>query len=319
MPWDRLKLAPLAGNIRWAPVSPASSEEIARVHTAGMTRFLQEACAQGPVLLDHAPTYVTRQSWQAARRAAGGVLGLERAVLGAGEGEPRRGFALVRPPGHHAEPRRPMGFCLLNNIAIAAADALAHGSGRVAVVDFDAHHGNGTQAFALEEPRLGFFSSHQYGIYPGTGRLDEAPQARGRIINVPLPARAGDAAFTQMLDLIIAPWLAVFKPSLVLVSAGFDAHWSDPLTQLGVSTTGYYRLARQLVELADQFCDGRILFVLEGGYDPERLADNVAAVFYALADLDEPADQAGPAPSPEPDLSGWLADISELHHLSRSF
>ena len=144
--------------------------------------FLQDACRQAPAIIDDAPTYVIKNSWQAALNAVGGTLAVSRAVLDQPAG---RGFALVRPPGHHAEPGQAMGFCLLNNIAIAALDALQRGAERVAIVDFDAHHGNGTQSAILNNEKVGFFSSHQEGIYPQSGRMDDAPQARGRLINLP--------------------------------------------------------------------------------------------------------------------------------------
>ena len=175
-------------------------------------------------------------SWQAALNAAGGALACARAVL---SGEASAGMALVRPPGHHAERDRAMGFCLLNNLAIAVHAALSTGVERILVVDFDVHHGNGTQDIFWEEERVAFLSIHQWGIYPGTGALEEAPHARGRIVNVPLPAHAGDQAFAKILEAVIHPLASSFRPQALFVSAGFDAHWSDPLASLGLSTSGF--------------------------------------------------------------------------------
>ena len=309
--FKRLLVSPLAQSITWLESEPATLDEAARVHAPQMLQFLQDACLQAPAIIDEAPTYVSRNSWQAALNAAGATLAVSRAVLDQPAG---RGFALVRPPGHHAEPRQAMGFCLLNNIAIAALDALQHGAERVAIVDFDAHHGNGTQSAILNNEKIGFFSSHQWGIYPGSGKMEEAPQARGRLINLPLPARAGDHAFELIVEQVLRPWLERFKPSLMLVSAGFDGHWSDPLTSLGLSTRGYFRLAQGLLALADEFCHHRVVFVLEGGYDPQRLAENVAAVLHAMAGADRAPDPAGTSPYAEPDIHEQLARLRTLHN-----
>ena len=163
--------------------APATRDEIARVHAPRMIEAVEAACRAGGGMIDYAPTFVTPTSFDDALLASGGTLGGARAVWA---GEAANAFALVRPPGHHAEPARAMGFCLFNNIAIAARDLLARGAGRVLVVDFDAHHGNGTQAAFWNEERLAYLSTHQWGIYPGTGRMDDAPHARGRLVNVPL-------------------------------------------------------------------------------------------------------------------------------------
>ncbi len=263
-------------------------------------------------LIDQAPTYVTSESWRAALDAAGGALAVSRGVL---QGMARRGFALVRPPGHHATRDTAMGFCLLNNLAIAAADALdggwPQGPRKLAIVDFDAHHGNGTQAIFGERPQVGFFSFHQEGIYPGSGSLDEAPHARGRLLNLPLPAHTGDHGLQEISAQVIGPWLRHFRPDMLFVSAGFDGHRSDPLTGLGFSTAGFFHLARSLADLADELCSGRIVCILEGGYDPRALAENVAAVLGALAGQPE-----APGPEdlyPEPDIRPRLARLRALH------
>ncbi|HVN56086.1 MAG TPA: histone deacetylase [Anaerolineaceae bacterium] len=310
--FGRLKEAPFADRLDWLPFRPASVEEIQAAHTPELVEFLQEACRQGPAIIDGAPTYVTQASWQAALDAAGGALACARAVL---RGEASAGLALVRPPGHHAERDRAMGFCLLNNLAIAVYAALSMGLERVLVVDFDVHHGNGTEDIFWREERVAFLSTHQWGIYPGTGSLEEAAHARGRIVNVPLPARAGDRAFAQILETVIRPLAASVRPQALFVSAGFDAHWSDPLASLGLSTGGFYRLSRGLVELAEEFCEGKQVCVLEGGYHPECLADGCLALAAALAGQEEPGDPTGPTPNPEPDVRPLLERVRAYHDL----
>ena len=295
-----------AGNMD--PVA-ATSEEVSLVHDPRLITGLEQACRQGPGVIDPAPTFVTRTSFSDALLASGGTLGCTRAVLG---GSARNAFAIVRPPGHHAEPGRPMGFCLFNNVAIAARDALARGIDRVAIVDYDAHHGNGTQAAFVDEERVAYLSMHQWGIYPGTGWFEEAPHAKKRIVNVPLPAGSGDGIYERIADEILAPFIGSFKPELILVSAGFDAHWNDPLTSLGLSTGGYFMLSTKLVDLAEEHCDGRIVFVLEGGYDPLNVANGSAAVFSALThvDFNGPGDVS---PHKEPDADERIEQVRKWH------
>jgi len=175
-----------------------------------------------------------------------------------------------------------MGFCIFNNIAIGAREALENGLQRVMVIDFDAHHGNGTQAAFLREERVGFISTHQWGIYPGTGWITDAPHAKGRLVNVPLHEFAGDGTFARIADAIFKPLVKSFRPQMLFVSTGFDSHWNDPLTSLGLSTRGFYNLSQKLVEIADEYCGGKIVFVLEGGYDPHNVANGAGAIFDAL-------------------------------------
>ena len=307
---DLLDLDSIPG-IEALAFSPASLAEVGRVHTSAMLEQLQAACRFGPGIIDSAPTYVTGASFDAALLAAGASLALTRAVTGEAS---RSGFALVRPPGHHAEPDRSMGFCIFNNIAIAAQDALAGGLERVMVVDYDAHHGNGTQKAFWQDPRAGYFSTHQEHIYPGSGWLEDAPHAHGRIANFPLPAYSGDACFEVIFEQALTPLLRQFKPALILVSAGFDAHWTDPLTSLGLSTAGFYAISKKLVELAGEICGGKIVFVLEGGYDPRTLANGVRTVFSALNGQEPPAVR-DPSRYPEPDITRRVAAFKKWHGL----
>ncbi|MEW6403849.1 MAG: histone deacetylase [Chloroflexota bacterium] len=293
--------------------APATNEEIARVHQPKLIRGLEAACRQGGGIIDYAPTFITETSFEDALLAAGGVMACMRAVV---RGEAKNAFAIVRPPGHHAEPDRSMGFCIFNNIAIAAYEALHLGLERVMVIDYDAHHGNGTQAAFTNEERLGFISTHQWGIYPGTGWLEEAPHARKRIVNVPLKAGAGDKTYTRVTDEIFKPMIESFRPQMILVSAGFDAHWSDPITTLGLSTAGFGAISKRLVELAQQVCNGKIVFVLEGGYDPGNVAHGAAAVFSALTGQRSENEANDPSPYPDPDHEARISEIRKLHNLS---
>jgi acetoin utilization deacetylase AcuC-like enzyme len=290
---------------------PAKHEDIARVHLPRLINGLERICReQAPGIIDYAPTFVTQTSFEDAMLAAGGTLACSRGVL---NGEFDNAFAIVRPPGHHAEPDKAMGFCLFNNVAVAARDALAKGLERVLVVDYDAHHGNGTQAAFLDDDRAAYLSTHQWGIYPGTGWIEDAPQAKKRVVDVPLPAFAGDQAFAQISEAILKPTVEAFKPEMIFVSAGFDAHWSDPLTSLGLSSAGFFHISKRLVEMAAEHCSGKIVFVLEGGYDPTNVANGVGAVFAALAGTSTEFDAGDPCPRREPDVMFRLEEVRKWH------
>jgi acetoin utilization deacetylase AcuC-like enzyme len=297
--------------VDWIKAKPALPEEIARVHTKEMVQSIQRVCEREPGIIDYAPTYVTSTSYDDSLLAAGATLDLTRKVM---DGEASNGFAIVRPPGHHAEPQRSMGFCIFNNIAVAAQDTLERGAQHVLIVDYDAHHGNGTQAYAWTNDRVAYLSTHQENIYPGSGAIQEAPHARGRIVNVPLPSRSGDAAFSHITSQLIAPFVRNLQPSLMLVSAGFDSHWDDPLTSLGLTTSGFYTISKALVQLAEEWCKGRIVFVLEGGYNPVNIARGVEAVFAVLTNS-EPEDDLRPSPYPEPEFESRVEAVRKFHNL----
>jgi len=307
---DALDLQAIPG-IEPLPAQAATLDEISRVHTPNMLKTLEQACASGPGIVDLAPTFVTLTSFHDALLAAGATIAATRAVL---NGDAANAFAIVRPPGHHAEPERAMGFCLFNNIAIAAKDALTRGPERVLVVDYDAHHGNGTERAFWEDIRAGYFSTHQKNIYPGTGNLWDAPHAKGRIADFPIPAHTGDEDFAQIFEQALIPLVKSFRPQLMLVSAGFDSHWSDPLTSLGLSTAGFYAISKKLVNLAKEHCAGKIVFVLEGGYDPQNVANGIGAVFAALTGA-EPPGVDDPAPFPEPDIAERIDTFRKWHNL----
>ncbi len=295
--------------------TPATREEIALVHNPKLVSALEIVCRdEAPAIIDYAPTYVTPSSFDDALLAAGGVITCARAVL---NGDAKNAFAIVRPPGHHAEPDRAMGFCLFNNVAIGARVALNAGMDRVMIIDYDAHHGNGTQAAFLEDDHVAFLSAHQFqpGFYPGTGALKDAPHAKGRIINVPLPARAGDSVYERIADEIFKPFVESFKPQMILISVGFDAHWNDPITSLGLTTAGYLMLAQKCIALAEEHCDGRIVFVLEGGYDPMNVANGAQAVFVAATGRGA-VEARDPNPHKEPDCESRIEEIRKWHGFS---
>ncbi len=251
----------------------ATREQLCLAHPAEyVDAILAIRPGEGELVQLDGDTAMGAGSVEAALRAAGGAVMAVDAVVA---GWARAAFAAVRPPGHHAEPRRPMGFCLFNNVAVAALWArAAHGLRRVAVVDFDVHHGNGTQAMFTDEPELFYGSSHQSPCYPGTGHSRERGCA-GNVVNVPLAPYSGGTAFRAAWEGTILPALDAFGPELVVVSAGFDAHKADPLAQLQVATADFAWLTGELVALAERRCGGRIVSVLEGGYDLEALAASV--------------------------------------------
>jgi len=296
----------------WLDFQPAPEADVLLIHSKAMLESIKDACQMGPHEFEPSPSYVTESSCQAALGAVGATLAVSQRILAQGHG---RGFAIVRPPGHHAEPDHPMGFCLLNNIAIAAADAVASGAGKVAIIDFDAHHGNGTETAFWHTPQVGYLSTHEMNLYPGSGRIESAPHARGRIINIPLPPFSDTHAFIDIFQQVAAPWLRNFGAEMLLVSAGFDPHFSDPLTTLTLDTTGFFRIAQMLVDLAEEFCQGRIQFVLEGGYDPRALRDNIQACLAALCDRSSFPNQYGPSPGGRSEVTAIIEKIRNLHHL----
>lgn len=306
-------LEPLLNSVNAEKIdaSPATHEQVARAHLRQMIKSIEEVCKQAPAIIDHAPTYVAQTSYEDALLAAGGVIACTNAII---NGDAKNAFAIVRPPGHHAESDRAMGFCIFNNIAIAAREALANGMERVMVIDYDAHHGNGTQAICMDDERFGFISTHQWGIYPGTGWINDAPHAKGRLVNVPLHAFAGDETFARISDEIFKPIVEKFRPQMLFISAGFDAHWNDPITSLGLSTQGFYTISKKLVSLANEICNGKIIFVLEGGYDPQNVANGAEAVFAALTN--SPLKDAGDlSPHADVDHESRIQEILKWHEI----
>jgi acetoin utilization deacetylase AcuC-like enzyme len=278
----------------------ATDEELALVHDAEYVSMIRETAGRA-VALD-ADTYTSPDSYEVARLAAGAAIGaVDHALKG---GKDARAFALVRPPGHHAERNKAMGFCLFNSIAIAAAVARARGLSRVAIVDYDVHHGNGTQSSFYSDHSVLFISSHQYPFYPGTGAADEVGSAAGRgfTVNLPLVAGATDADYEHVYSRIAWPVLRQFKPELILLSAGFDAYQDDPLGGMRVTVAGFERLTAALVDVAEEVCGGRVVAVVEGGYDMTGLGDGLRAAIRALSGESQLASlppPSGPAPRGE--------------------
>jgi acetoin utilization deacetylase AcuC-like enzyme len=289
--WEGLHAAGLADAIVDLPSRVATDEELARVHPPDHLAALAAACARGGHL--DPDTAVVPASWEAARQAAGAGLAAVEA-LEAGRGQ--AALLLVRPPGHHAEPDRAMGFCILNTVAVTAA-ALADRGERVLVLDWDVHHGNGTQAATWDDPRVLYVSLHQAPLYPGTGRADETggPAAPRSNVNVPTPPGTTGASWRAALDDVVAPVVEAFGPTWVLVSAGFDAHRDDPLAGHALAAGDYADLARRVAAFAP--APGRLVLALEGGYDLGALARSLGAAAAAVLDVDhrpEPSTSGGP-------------------------
>jgi len=274
------------------PASDIDLQLLRSVHSEQYRAELEELAGRGGGNLD-ADTYVGRRSYAAALRSAGGAVSAVNAVL---DGRVANVFALLRPPGHHARPDRGMGFCLFNNVALAAQAAIQRGLSSVLIVDFDVHHGNGTQYAFYADDRVLFFSTHQYPYYPGTGHWRERGAGRGEgyTANVPL-----------------APLARRYQPELILVSAGYDAHWDDPLAALSLSLSGYFSLCRGLVQLADELCAGRLVFVLEGGYHLGVLAHGVANAIRALLRQGDGQmrDPFGPYAGTERNIDDYVAQL----------
>jgi acetoin utilization deacetylase AcuC-like enzyme len=304
----------LLGRLTHLEPRPATEAELERVHIPELVARVRQMAQSGGGNLNP-DTYVTPRSYDAALMAAGGLVRAVEAVLA---GEIDNGFALVRPPGHHATPSQALGFCLFNNIAVAARAALAEGwAERVFIVDFDVHHGNGTEAVFADDPAVFYVSTHQYPFYPGTGHWSETGNGAGEgtVLDVPLPPGVGDAGYAQVFADLVWPLAQRFDPDLILVSAGYDAHWGDPLAQMNLSLSGYARLGRELVEVVAQLCEGRIVFALEGGYQLDVLACGVLNALYAMLGEDTIADPFGPSPYPERPVDELIVRLRELHAL----
>jgi acetoin utilization deacetylase AcuC-like enzyme len=278
------------------PLAPraAHREEIIRIHSPGHYAKILNAVKRAPAHLD-ADTFVSEQSLEIAKLAAGGTIDL---ALSVARGEAACGIAAVRPPGHHAEADRPMGFCLFNNVAIAAR-ALQHELGleKIAILDWDVHHGNGTQHSFENDPSILYVSLHQFPHYPGTGNFNEAGEGAGlgSTLNLALPPGCGDLEYCGLVHRAVAPMIRRFAPQMILVSCGFDAHRDDPLSDMNVSAEGYREMTHAVAELARDLCGGRLAFVLEGGYAASGLEEGTDAVLGALLDPGEVRPLPGPA------------------------
>ena len=263
-----------------AAPTPATHEQLARVHDAAYLERIAGTAGRASVL--DPDTYTSSETDEIARLAAGAAVDAVERVMG---GRHQQVLALVRPPGHHAERAQAMGFCIYNNIAVAAAHARAVGAARVAIVDYDVHHGNGTQHMFESSPDVLYISTHQFPYYPGTGAVDEIGRGPGEgvTINVPLAVGAADADYQLVFSDVIAPALRQFKPDLLLVSAGFDAHERDPLGGMRLTAGGFAAMTMELRRVAEECCEGRMAMVTEGGYDFLALTESLRAVVSVLS------------------------------------
>ncbi|MFP6655301.1 MAG: histone deacetylase [Myxococcota bacterium] len=271
--------------IEFATPRLAETDEILRVHDRRLFDMLKKTNGQRLSQFDP-DTYVSPLSYDVARLAAGSCIDLCIKVLG---GELNGGLAAIRPPGHHAEADRSMGFCLFNNVAIAIrAIQSMESTARILVVDWDVHHGNGTQHIFETDPLVLYISTHQFPFYPGTGDFGEAglEAGLGSTINIPMPAGCGDEEFIGVFQRIVVPAALDFKPDLILISCGFDAHSEDPLASMELSQQGYRVMSELMTSLAASLCDGRIVFVLEGGYSLEGVREGTEAVLESLTRRD---------------------------------
>ena len=275
------KAAVASANALFVPVASreATDNELERAHDASFVEQLTKQ-AGGETYLD-ADTYLSKGSVTAARVAAGSTLAMVDHMI---DGPIKRGVALVRPPGHHARSARAMGFCLLNNVAVAAAHARARGLSRIAIMDWDVHHGNGTQEIFYRDPNVLYVSTHQYPFYPGTGAAEErgANEGEGFTVNVPLTSGGGDAIYRGAFERIVLPVLDEFSPELILVSAGFDAALRDPLAEMRLSTDAFGWMAQSLSNVAEKHAQGRIALVLEGGYDLPSLESGLLSAIHGM-------------------------------------
>jgi acetoin utilization deacetylase AcuC-like enzyme len=295
---------------------PATIQELALVHDRQHIIHIQDVAQKDGGWLD-GDTVMSADSFEVALYAVGGAIRATEMVM---DGHLVSTFALLRPPGHHATPGRAMGFCLFNNIAIAAKYALnKYSLERILILDFDVHHGNGTQAVFYDDPRVLYISTHQYPHYPGTGGIDEtgSRQGRGTTINIPLPAGCGDDEYLKVFREIIIPAVGRFKPQFILVSAGYDAHWADELAKMELTITGFARMANIIKGLAGKLCHGRLIFSLEGGYNLTVLSSSVKATLDVLLGNSNIEDPMGKLPHrfKAPDIDRLIKAIKKIHKL----
>jgi len=316
--WGEMDASGLGTRMKRLEAPLADEDLILAVHTPEYIEILRwiDNTKQERVHLDP-DTYGGPTVYAISRLSTGGVVLAVDEVLG---GHAANGLAAVRPPGHHAMPGYAMGFCILGNVPIAARHAQkAYGVERVMIVDYDVHHGNGTEVMFYDDNCVLFISTHQSPFYPGTGAVTDTGSDKGKgfTINIPLAAGHGDASFKALYEEIVWPAAERFQPQFILVSAGFDSHWTDPIAGMRLSLTGYAHLTRELIKMAERFCDGKIVFAMEGGYNLEALSHGISNIGYALLGEDTVSDPLGPPQdgSPEPDVRPMIAQIKQIHGL----
>ncbi|GCE46501.1 acetoin utilization deacetylase AcuC-like enzyme [Thermosporothrix hazakensis] len=309
------------------PPRAATIEELATVHEREYIESVAEASKQAAekaatgkqkTFFFATDTYVSAKTYEAALKAAGAPLTAIDAVM---KGEVKNAYCLVRPPGHHAVAESAMGFCIFNNVAVAARYALdVHGLERVMIIDYDVHHGNGTQEMFYDDPRVLYFSVHQAPFFPGTGNYDERGEGAGEgtTINVPLPAQTSYATYEAVFKQVLASAADRFDPQLILVSAGYDAHWNDPIGDMYLSTAAFFQLNKIILEMAEFLCQGRVIMVQEGGYSVSAMESCVATSLNQLLGGDAAVDDLGPAPTPPYRLNTdvLIAELRRIHGLT---
>jgi acetoin utilization deacetylase AcuC-like enzyme len=298
------------------PPRPALLEELEMIHAPEYISYVKSKAEEGGGWLDP-DTVMSPRSYEAALYAAGGLLVAVEEVM---KGEVDNAFALVRPPGHHAIYDRAMGFCIFNNMAVAAKFALSRFNlKRVLIADFDVHHGNGTQDAFYSDPQILYFSTHQYPFYPGTGWMDETGmgEGEGSTVNFPMVAGWGDEEYLRAFNEGLVPVARRFQPQLILVSAGFDAHWADHMAMMRVSIKAFAQMVMILKNLAAELCQGRLVFTLEGGYNLRVVASSIKAIFDVLlgnSEIDDPLGKASMARKPE-GFDEHIEAIKRIHHI----
>lgn len=313
--WQKLRDTGLVDRLTPFEASPVSEEIILTVHTSQYLELLKKIAAVNQRVYLDPDTYTSPNSYEIARLSAGGVI---RAVDEVLSSRADNALAAVRPPGHHAMPSHAMGFCLLGNVAIAARYAQRnYNIQRVMIVDYDVHHGNGTQAMFYDDDTVLFVSTHQSPFYPGTGHIHETGKDKGKgyTVNIPLHGGQGDSNYAVVFEQIIWPVAERYQPQLLVVSAGFDAHWMDPLAAMRLSLKGYAHLTNELILMAKQLCGGKIIFVLEGGYNLEALSNGVTNIARALlgdTKTEDPLGQPNDGRS-EPDIKPLIEQLRAVH------
>ncbi len=316
--WSELDKQGLSVRMKKVDTPVLPDEWILSVHTPKYLELLHWIEQNPPKGVHHLDpdTYAGTTSFEVAKLSAGGVVQAVDEVL---SGKANNALAAVRPPGHHAMADHAMGFCLLGNLPIATRYAQKQfGVERVMIVDFDVHHGNGTESMLYDDPTTLFISTHQYPFYPGTGAVTDTGTGKGTgyTINIPLAAGHGDASYKAIYEAIIWPAAERFKPELIIVSAGFDAHWLDPIAGMRLTLTGYAHLTRELIKMAEQFCGGKIVFAMEGGYNLDALSHGMANIVYALLGEETISDPLGlPRDSREPDVQPLIKRLQDIHGL----
>ena len=315
--WKQIDAAQLSDRMQKITPQPVTRDLILSVHTQDyLDQLIWVSSNHAEMVLLNPDTYFGPTSLEIARLAAGGVVGAVDEVL---SGRAANALAVVRPPGHHAVPDNAMGFCLLGNVAVASQFARReYDLERIMIVDFDVHHGNGTQDMLYDDPHTLFISTHQSPFYPGTGGIKETGTGAGQgyTVNIPLRSGHGDSSYAAIYEQVIWSLAERYQPQLIMVSAGFDAHWNDPLAGMKLSLSGYDHLTRELMRMADTFCDGKIIFALEGGYNLDALGHGIRNVAHALLGDDQMSDPLGPAPDQtEPDVLPLIDEIRHVHKL----